>query len=145
MTTTYNESFKHAGATVGVFTYPLGSKSVCITDDDVKQFRITLWPTKTGEVGVRVDLEWSDEKPGELANFTAEQSIDCAASDVLEINDAGIFTAMARSRAASKWRLNMGLTLQLPLSTVSVVRRGIEIARSLAAEMGVENRSNNKL
>lgn len=138
MDTTYHHELSIDGYEVGVLTYPLGAQSVCISDALVQQFRIMLAPTETGAVSVGVDIEIFDDRPGELANYTHDHRIECAVSDVLEISEEGVFTAMARARTASKWHLCMGLTLQLPASAVPVVRRGIEIARALAAKTSAE-------
>lgn len=134
METTYRQEQNIDGHIVGVFTYPQGAQSACISDENVEHYRIMLFSNEHGAVSVRVDLEWSDDRPGELAHYTDDCCIDCAVSDVLEINDAGLFTAMARARTSSKSHLSMGLTLQLPASAVPAVRRGIEIARTFAAK-----------
>ncbi len=134
METTYRHELKIDGHTVGVFTYPQGSQAVCISDEEVEHYRIMLFSNEHGAVSVRVDLEWSDDRPGELAHYTDECRVDCTSSDVLEINDTGLFTAVARASTSSKSHLSMGLTLQLPASAVPAVRRGIEIARTFAAK-----------
>ncbi len=134
MSAVWVEDLSLDGATVGVLEYPGGFKAVCITDRLVEQYRILLSPTEDGAVSVGVSLEIFDDRPGELANFTHEKYIDCAVSDALEINDSGLFSAQSRASTASKWMLNFGLTLQLPASAVPVVRRGIELARTMAAQ-----------
>jgi len=134
MSTQWEKDLSLNGTTVGVFTYRDGSRAVVVSDDNVEGFRIMLSQTKSGDVGVSVAVEHSDDYPGELANYTHDLALDCGLMDQLEINDNGLFTAMGRPATASKWALNIGLTLQLPASTVPAVRRGIELARSIATD-----------
>lgn len=132
MSTEWEKDLSMNGTTVSVFTYRDSSKSVVVSDDNAESFRIRLRPTTGGNVGVGVDLEISDDRPGMLANYTHDLQLDCGLIDQLEIDDSGLFTAMGRSATASKWALNIGLTLQLPVSAIPAVRRGIELARSMA-------------
>lgn len=132
MSTEWKKDLSMNDTTVGVFTYRDSSNSVVVSDDKVEGFRIMLSPTRSGVVGVSVAVENSDDYPGQLANYTHDLKLDCGLMDQLEINDSGLFTAMGRSATASKWALNIGLTLQLPVSAIPAVRRGIELARSMA-------------
>jgi hypothetical protein len=134
MSTQWEKDVSMNGATVGVFTYRDGSTSVVVTDDSEEGFRIRLSPTTGGNVGVGVDVEIFDDRPGTLANYTDDLKLDCGLMDQLEINDSGLFTVMVRSNTASKWSLNTGLTLQLPVPVVPAVRRAIELARSMATD-----------
>lgn len=134
MSVVWVEDLSLDGATVGVFEYPSGFKSVCISDKLIEQYRIMLSPQEDGAVSVRIDLEYSEDRPSELANFTDDKRILCTASDTLEISDSGLFSAQSRAMTGGMVTLHFGLTLQLPASSVPVVRRGIEMARALAAQ-----------
>lgn len=122
------------GVDVAVFTHLQGTKAVHIIDEQDGQFVLRLWPTEMGSVAVRVDAEWSDDSPRELAHMTHDIDITCGVDDRLEIDDTGLFTAMARQGTAKTVPLHFGLSLKLQPRCVAAVRFGIETARELARE-----------
>ncbi|WP_108610833.1 hypothetical protein [Aminobacter sp. MSH1] len=119
-----------------------GSCFFGVTDSEYKRYRITFWPTEDNQVSVNVDAEWSDAYPGQLGNFTHDPPLCCSVDDTLSISDEGLFTALARARAATSVDLRLGVVMQLPVEYVPPIRAAIAKAReaakqrAVAAEMG---------
>lgn len=119
----------------GVILYDMrerGSAWLGVADEDFKHYRLSFYSTGDGNVNVGVDAEWSDMKPGQLANFTHGIEADCGPNDTLSIADDGLFTVLARKLSASTVDFRAGFVLQLPVAFVPVVRKAISLARARA-------------
>lgn len=111
-----------------------GAKGACyfgVSDTQFMHYRITFF-VSGGDIYPGVDAEWSDDRPGQLANFTHEIYPRCNATDTLWIDDAGLLTALARVSAAKAVDFRQGFLLQLPVAYVQPVRLAIAKARQLA-------------
>ncbi|EHU2889472.1 hypothetical protein AYI21_RS20600, partial [Acinetobacter baumannii] len=81
---------------------------------------------------VGIDAEWTDEQPGELANYTPSYesgSSDCQPGEVT-ISDDGLLSVMPRQRSASHVVIRTGWTAQLPPEAVEPIRRAIALAEA---------------
>lgn len=79
-----------------------------------------------------IDAEWTDEQPGELANYTPSYesgSSDCQPGEVT-ISDDGLLSVMPRQRSASHVVIRTGWTAQLPPEAVEPIRRAIALAEA---------------
>ncbi|ELF7106317.1 hypothetical protein M0L66_007486 [Pseudomonas aeruginosa] len=105
-----------------------------LSDDQVRQYLIKIWPSRPGEgdrrLNVSVSLEWSGERPGELANYTLQPEhsrLDCAPEE-LTISDDGLLSMMARQNTSPNMLYRWGWTLQLPTPCVKPARQAIALA-----------------
>lgn len=105
---------------------------------DNQHYQVRILPDlNTGFLFVSIDAEWSDDKPGELANYTPETE---RSNDLCEpgkgevtISDDGLLAVMVPQDAASHVDIRVGWTAQLPVSFVEPVRQAIALAEGLIA------------
>ncbi len=127
--TTFSEE---NGIVFGKYHDERGSYLV-VADQDFAHYRITLSVSQAGECHVGVDAEWSDAKPGELANFTySESGSNWCALDEVEIADDGRLTVMGRKKAASHVQFRTGFIVQLSPAFVEPLRKAVAMLREEA-------------
>jgi hypothetical protein len=73
---------------------------------------------------VGIDAQWSDAKPGELADYTPhdEYSSNYVNADDIHISDAGLLSVMAKRPSAVGVDIRSGFTAQLPVAFVKPIR-----------------------
>lgn len=124
--------YEENGVSMGEYTTEHGKSWLSVADADYEHYRLRFHSSDEGNVSVGVDAEWSDFKPGELANFTHEMYAECGPNDTLSITDEGLLTVLARKLAATTVDFRAGFTLQLPTAFVPAVRKAINLARARA-------------
>lgn len=101
---------------------------------DPERFRLRFFVSPERETfGVGIDAEWSDEAPGQLANYTPSYEYggdDCQPGDVT-VSDDGLLSVMPRQRAASHVVIRRGWTFQLPADAVEATRRAIALVETI--------------
>lgn len=103
---------------------------------DLYRYRVRFFPhPEQGTLSVGIDAEWSEEKPGELANYTPsyESSGDECQPGEVTISHDGLLSVMAKQRAA-RMTIRMGWTAQLPREAVEPIRRAIALAEAALQE-----------
>ena len=82
---------------------------------DPDHYRLRFFPHRDAETfTVGIDAEWTDEQPGELANYTPSYesgSSDCQPGEVT-ISDDGLLSVMPRQRSAFHVVIRTGWTAQ---------------------------------
>ena len=100
---------------------------------DPDHYRLRFFPHRdAARFTVGIDAEWTDEQPGELANYTPSYesgSSDCQPGEVT-ISDDGLLSVMPRQRSASHVVIRTGWTAQLPPEAVEPIRRAIALAEA---------------
>lgn len=109
-----------------------GYGPVFILGDDSLLIKISLSRHKNEEqrLNVTIALEWSDQRPGELADYTLQpehKCLDCAPGE-LTISEGGLLQLMSRQATAADIVYHWGWTLQLPNEYVEPARMAIELA-----------------
>lgn len=103
---------------------------------DLYRYRVRFFPhPEQGTLGVGIDAEWSEDKPGQLASYTPsyESSGDeCQPGDVTISHD-GLLSVMAKQRTA-RMTIRKGWTAQLPREAVEPIRRAIALAEAVLQE-----------
>lgn len=101
---------------------------------DPERFRLRFFVRPERDTfAVGIDAEWSDEAPGQLANYTPSYehgSDDCQPGDVT-ISDEGLLSVMPRQRTASHVVIRQGWTFQLPADAVEATRRAIALVETI--------------
>lgn len=107
-----------------------------VMDDDGRHvgqhYRLTFHGSEDGYVSVSVQAEWSDDRPGQLANFTHDAPSYIAETDELVISDEGVLTAMVKQRGACHVNIRLGFVVHLTVEYVEPVRLAIRMVRELA-------------
>ena len=104
---------------------------------DPGHYRLRFFPNQERKtLSVGIDAEWSDDKPGSLANYTPiyeSGDDDCQPGDVT-ISDDGLLSVLPVQRAASHVVIRIGWTAQLPPELVEPIRRAIALAENYLIE-----------
>jgi len=127
----YIEHYRAGAVTLGEMVEPRGRWFVVLDPD---HYRVRFFPdpeSKTFSVGI--DAEWSDDKPGALANYTPsyETGDDLCQPGDATISDDGLLSVSVRQRGASHVVIRMGWTAQLPAEAVAPIRRAIALAEAV--------------
>jgi len=105
-----------------------------VRDEHLREYRLVFTANDDHSINVAAHAQWTDDHPGDLANFTSEDGLpDCRFEDTVTIADDGLLTVMARKRGASSVVMHSGFTLQLPVQYVPPVRCAIRTAWKMAA------------
>lgn len=111
-----------------------------VCDTACKHYRLTFGARPgSGFFSVGIGAEWSDDRPGELANFTPSDehaSGELALDDDVAITDSGLLTVMARRRGASTVDIRAGFVARLPREFVGMVRQALDLVRDEAKPTG---------
>jgi len=103
---------------------------------DLYRYRVRFFPhPEQGTLSVGISAEWSEEKPGQLANYTPSYESggdECQPGEVTISHD-GLLSVMAKQRAA-RMTFRMGWTAQLPREAVEPIRRAIALAEAALQE-----------
>lgn len=102
------------------------------------RYRVRLFPDpKTETFSVGFDAEWSDETPGDLANYTPSYETGggdgCRAGEVT-ISDDGLLSVLPRVRGyrtPAHVMFRVGWTAQLPIEAVEPIRRAIALVEAM--------------
>lgn len=97
-----------------------------VADADFRQFKVTLFPTDEGTVGVSLSAPMS-ARSDQLADFTHDIPTHCGREDTLAVDDEGLLTALAKP-PYSAIDFRAGFTVQLPAAAVPAVRFAIAAA-----------------
>jgi len=107
---------------------------------DPNHYRVRFFPDReSNTVSVGFDAEWSDTRPGEMANYTPSYETagaDCQLNDVT-ISDDGLLSVLPRKRSASHVVIRWGWTAQLPIEAVEPIRRAIALVEAALSERNV--------
>lgn len=104
-----------------------------VHDEHSTEYRLVFTINDDQSINVAVNAQWTDDQPGDLANFTSEDGVpDCRIEDTVSISDDGLLTVMARKRGASSLVMHSGFMLQLPLHYVPPVHCAISAAWKMA-------------
>jgi hypothetical protein len=103
-----------------------------VCDEHAKHYRFRF-SVHDGLFHVGISAEWSDDKPGELADYTPRDEYGSAsvAGDEISISDDGLLLVMGRQRAASHVDIRIGFTAKLPIEYVTPIRRAVLILREM--------------
>lgn len=97
-----------------------------VADADFQKFKVTLFPTDVGTVGVGLAAALASGS-GRLASFTDGLNIYCGSEDTLAVGDEGLLTALAKPPYCGI-DFRAGFTVQLPAVAVPALRFAIETA-----------------
>ena len=127
-----NKTIKYLDAKVTVFESPSGVPFIAISDEKTEIFRIRLYP-QSQSMAVGIDLEWSNDEPTYLANYTDDLHVCCGPSDTLEVSEGGTFLAFQTCESSSRSPvLSVGFRLQLPPEYAVSVAFSLEKFKALA-------------
>jgi hypothetical protein len=124
--------YKDNGVVLRECKDPSGSSCLLVCDEHVKHYRFRF-SVHDGLFHVGISAEWSDDKPGELADYTPrdEHGIGSVAGDEISISDDGLLMVMGRQHAASHVDIRKGLTARLPIKYVTPIRRAVQMLREM--------------
>jgi hypothetical protein len=125
------EHYRVSGITLHEFNDGKGSWFVVMEPD---HYRLRFTPHRESKtLSVGIDVEWSDAKPGQLANYTPtyeNRPDDCQPGEVT-ISDEGLLSVMPQQRTA-RITIRMGWSAQLPRESVEPIRLAIALAEAIA-------------
>jgi hypothetical protein len=103
----------------------------CFVVMDQEHWRLRFFPDlEQATVGVGIDAEWKEDRPGELANYTPSYEYNgvygCGPGEVT-ISDDGLLSVMPRMKAPAHVEIRVGWTVRLPAEMVEPVRRAIAL------------------
>ena len=139
--TNASQKFHYEAGSVRVFSFEPspGWLEFMVTDD--VHYRIRFHPDREGGCYTAgIDAEYSDERPGGLADYT--RSHDGSASFApgeVSISDDGLLAAMARQNSAAHVDIRSGWTARLPIEFVEPVREAIALVENCLVEGGNTN------
>lgn len=90
---------------------------------------------ESGRLSVGIDAEWSDDQPGQLADYTPQDSCDCVPGEVT-VSEDGLLTVMPRQSSAAHVVIRIGWTAQLPAEMFEATRRAIALAEAALQSAG---------
>jgi hypothetical protein len=106
----------------------------CIVVMDPVHYRVRFFlDREQATMGVGIDAEWSQEKPGELANYTPFyecNGVDGCGPGEVTISDDGLLSVMPRKKAPEHVDIRVGWTARLPIEMVEPVRRAIALCET---------------
>jgi hypothetical protein len=112
--------FRHGAPNAGNEAY------FVVADENFHHYRLTFSCDGDGDCRVGINAEWSDDRRGELADFTPsyEYGNDLVKLEDVTISDDGLLSVMGRSRfSASHVDVRRGFTAKLPTSFVTPIRQ----------------------
>ena len=137
----WTEHYRSAGVVMGEYRHGIpstGSESYfVVADEHFVNYRLTFSRDCDGDCRVGINAEWSDDKRGELADFTPsyEYGNDSVKLEDVTISDDGLLTVMGRSRfSASHVDVRRGFTAKLPTTFVAPIQQVIALMRASAKE-----------
>lgn len=104
-----------------------------VMDPDL--FRVRVFPrSDRGTLTIGIDAEFSNEAPGQFANFTPayEYASDECTPDDVSITDDGFLSVMVKA-GSPRITIRYGWTAQLPRDAVEPIRRAIALAQASAS------------
>jgi len=110
---------------------------------DPDHYHVRFWPDlETKSFAVGIDAEWSDDKPGALAEYTPsyERGDDFCQPGDASIADDGLLSVSVRQPAASHVEIRMGWTAQLPVEAVEPIRRAIVLTEAVLQDTNAQDR-----
>ena len=130
----WTEHYRSAGVVMGEYRHGIpgtGNESYFVVADEYfANYRLTFSCDRDGECRVGINAEWSDDKRGELADFTPsyEYGNDSVKLEDVTISDDGLLSVMGRCRfSASHVNVRRGFTAKLPETFVQPIRQVIAL------------------